>query len=284
VTARPAPVPVTVRAPRLLPVAATTPRRSATLGDALVLGAACYLVLHLTDLVARGNPHLLLRAQDALDDRGVPPGPAIVTALYGVMFATVTIWLALVRSATPRAWGLRFAREDVPFAFRLGGALGLLATAAVGVTAACLARIRSGEPLRAAVAALAIPVLERPHGALFLAITMVLAAPLAEEALFRGVIYGALRTRLGAPPAAIVQAALFAAWHIPWDPEDLLVPRPEVHVLQYAFGLLAAWTVERRSTLATAIALHAGGNALAIILMMMTTWHPEVLLKVFGVS
>src|SRR5262249_44468950 len=150
-------------------------------------GAACYLVLHLPDLVARGNPELLLRAQDALDDRGVPPAPAIVTALYGIMFAAVTSWLALVRSATPRAWGLRFAREDGPFTFRLAGALGVLATAAVCVAAACLARIRGGEPLRAAVAALTIPVLDRPHGALVLAITMLVAAPLAEEALFRGV-------------------------------------------------------------------------------------------------
>jgi membrane protease YdiL (CAAX protease family) len=238
----------------------------------------------MSDLVAGGNPHLLLRAQDALDVRGVPPGPAIVTALYGVMFAAVTIWLALMRSATPRAWGLRFAREDGPFTFRLGGALGLLATAAVCVAAACLARIRGGEPLRAALAALTMPVLERPRGALFLAITMVVAAPLAEEALFRGVIYGALRTRLEAPPAAIVQAALFAAWHIPWDPENPLVPGPEVHVLQYAFGLIAAWTVERRSSLGPAIALHAGGNALAIILMMMTTWRPEVLLRLFGAA
>jgi membrane protease YdiL (CAAX protease family) len=42
---------------------------------------------------------------------------------------------------------------------------------------------------------------------------VVVAAPVLEEVLFRGIVYGSLRARLGPAPSALLSAALFAAVH-----------------------------------------------------------------------
>jgi membrane protease YdiL (CAAX protease family) len=44
-------------------------------------------------------------------------------------------------------------------------------------------------------------------------VAMVVCAPLIEETLFRGLLYGSLRTRLGMWPSALVSAALFSLAH-----------------------------------------------------------------------
>ena len=84
----------------------------------------------------------------------------------------------------------------------------------------------------------------------------VLVAPVCEELLFRGVIFGSLRARLGFWPAAAASGALFGAIHL-----------SPVHVLPLAvLGVALAWVYERTGSLWTSVGLHAIQNATVMAL------------------
>jgi hypothetical protein len=128
----------------------------------------------------------------------------------------------------------------------LGGALFLVAGGLMAVTALLLpksvvdvfdlSRIFQGPPWeRIAVAAVAA-----------------IAAPLAEEAAFRGYVQSSLGTWLQPRASVIASALLFAAMHL--DP----VRFPAVLVLGLAFG----WLTWRTGSLWPAVAAHAANNGL----------------------
>ena len=95
-----------------------------------------------------------------------------------------------------------------------------------------------------------------------LAANLVVLAPLAEELLFRGWLYTALRARWRFLPSFVVTAAAFAAIH--WDANHLHMLR--VLPLALAVGLLRELTGSIRPT----IALHAAYN-LVIVAITLTT-------------
>ena len=81
----------------------------------------------------------------------------------------------------------------------------------------------------------------------------VLAAPLCEEFIFRGLIYGGLRRSMPATRAMIMSAAIFAVIH------------PPVSMLPvFVLGLCTAWTYERSKTLLAPMLVHALYNAVVI--------------------
>lgn len=78
----------------------------------------------------------------------------------------------------------------------------------------------------------------------------VLAAPLFEEFIFRGLIYGGLRRSMPAAQAMLMSAAVFAVVH------------PPVSMLPvFVLGLCTAWTYERSKTLLGPMLVHAVYNA-----------------------
>ena len=78
----------------------------------------------------------------------------------------------------------------------------------------------------------------------------VLAAPLCEEFIFRGLLQGGLRRSLPAWQAIVFSAALFAIVH------------PSLSMLPVLLlGLCAGWAYERSGTLAAPMLVHAGYNA-----------------------
>ena len=81
----------------------------------------------------------------------------------------------------------------------------------------------------------------------------VLAAPLFEEFIFRGLIFGGLRRMAGALPAALGSAALFAIVH----PPLAMVP-------VFVLGLCAAWAYERSKSLLAPMLVHAAYNAMVL--------------------
>jgi membrane protease YdiL (CAAX protease family) len=81
----------------------------------------------------------------------------------------------------------------------------------------------------------------------------VLAAPLFEEFIFRGLIFGGLRRLMGALPAAAGSAALFAIVHPPLAMAPVFV-----------LGLCAAWAYERSKSLLAPMLVHAAYNALVL--------------------
>ena len=81
-------------------------------------------------------------------------------------------------------------------------------------------------------------------------------APLAEETLFRGYFYGALRTWRGPWPAAILTGIVFGAIHAGSADKVFLLPLA-------IFGIALCLVRERTGSLLPCIALHATNNAIA---------------------
>lgn len=81
-------------------------------------------------------------------------------------------------------------------------------------------------------------------------------APLAEETLFRGYVFGALRNWRGPWPAAILTGIVFGAIHYGSADKVFLVPLA-------IFGVALCLVRERTGSLLPCIALHAINNALA---------------------
>lgn len=82
------------------------------------------------------------------------------------------------------------------------------------------------------------------------------AAPLAEELLFRSVLFGSLRQATGPWGAALVTGGLFGVLHLGAGQDDLI---PAL----VAFGAILALTYHYSGSLYVAIALHAANNAVA---------------------
>lgn len=88
-----------------------------------------------------------------------------------------------------------------------------------------------------------------------------IAAPVAEELLFRGILYRRMRTWLSVGPSALAALLIFAAVH--------------GNLLQalYAFilGALLIWAYERFAKLTAPIILHVSANLISI-LVQQSTW------------
>ena len=92
-------------------------------------------------------------------------------------------------------------------------------------------------------------------------VTLCILAPLAEEIVYRGLVYQGLRAKCGSTQAAVLSALLFGALHF--------------HLVQLCYaavlGLLLAHIVERTGSLIAAAAAHMAAN-LASVLWTETDW------------
>ena len=79
-------------------------------------------------------------------------------------------------------------------------------------------------------------------------------APLAEELLFRGALFGWLRRRLSASLTILLTAALFAGIHM----MPLLLP------ITFLFGVAAGWVRERTGSTLPFFAIHVLNNVLTL--------------------
>lgn len=95
----------------------------------------------------------------------------------------------------------------------------------------------------------------------WLLIASVVAAPVVEEVVFRGLLFPSLRKRWPFWAAALVSAVLFAAVHL------TLILVPALTVL----GLALAWLKERYDSVYPAIVLHGLNNGLAIVILLTLT-------------
>lgn len=95
---------------------------------------------------------------------------------------------------------------------------------------------------------------------LMFAVLVGVLAPIAEEILFRGFLFRALRNGIGVWGGAIVSGLLFGALHIDAATSDRLLQVVPLAVLGISFALLYNWT----GTLYAPIALHATNNSIAV--------------------
>ena len=106
---------------------------------------------------------------------------------------------------------------------------------------------------------------DAPHMTILI---VLLLAPFVEEVLFRGLVFGNLRTK-SRTVAYLVSCLLFALLHV-WQfavvNQDLTY---FLLMIQYLVpGLVLAWVYDYSGTLWTSIGLHAAANALSVWIML----------------
>jgi uncharacterized protein len=82
-------------------------------------------------------------------------------------------------------------------------------------------------------------------------------APAVEELLFRGLLYGYLRSRRGRAFALLISSAVFAALHL----------IPALMPSLFLFGLVLAVVYERYGSLYPCVVLHALNNAIIFVVL-----------------
>jgi len=99
-----------------------------------------------------------------------------------------------------------------------------------------------------------------PVAVALLVLMAVIMAPLLEEVIFRGLLFGSLRLKMGFWPAGLVSAGMFSGVHFLQTQGYL--PALVVIIL---LGLLLAWVKELSRSLWPAVLFHAGFNMMALL-------------------
>lgn len=219
---------------------------------------------------------LLLVGGGASQDEALP---ALVVFSPIALFVVTALWLRVrYGAASLRAAGRVRPR---PADIAVGVGLGVLCFVAQRVIVAVIALVagRYGLGLPEVQEAFRV-IAENPETAPLLLLTAVLLAPLAEELLFRGVLFQGLyyppptAAQEDRPPrrrfwlAALVSAGLFTLAHL-GEPGGWLA-----NVIVVAgilpLGVAFAWILARRGSLLTVVATHASYNAIGVALLMFT--------------
>jgi membrane protease YdiL (CAAX protease family) len=96
-------------------------------------------------------------------------------------------------------------------------------------------------------------------GALGLIVAVAVIAPIGEEILFRGFLYGALRNRLGTGAAATIAGLMFGCAHLNTTPDSWQIVPPLAF-----FGIAQCLLYERTGSILPCIATHMLMNGIAI--------------------
>jgi membrane protease YdiL (CAAX protease family) len=177
----------------------------------------------------------------------------------GLILSAVPLLVAALWAFPRQPWGS-------PFTFspgKIGPRLILLSLAGlVGIQVfeqfyEWLAKLFTGKPLPDQVVVLLFGEGGKNVTWLLL-VAVVVMGPLAEEILFRGLLFGALRKRFSAYWTVIITAALFAFVHL-----QLAFFLP-----LFAFGLLLGWLRQRSGNLALPCLLHCINNCGALLIVL----------------
>lgn len=186
------------------------------------------------------------------------PFAALISAMVGLMAVQALLgWLSP-------------ARVPVVTAARLGGDPAIPWAVATTAGLRALTLLLPTMLAAALLSALLLPQTDQLHAAVDLSLARsdavgliamglaaVVVAPLAEELLFRGIVFRQIRQRLGFAPALLTSSLLFAVMH--GDPSQMLT----YSVLGGGFALGYAWT----GSLWTPVIMHAVWNLATVVLM-----------------
>lgn len=95
-------------------------------------------------------------------------------------------------------------------------------------------------------------------------VTLVIIAPFAEEALFRGYLFGKLRGYVSFWSAALLTSALFALAHGQWN----------VALDTFVLGMVLAWLRDTTGSIWAGVLLHSIKNAVAFYILFV---NPSIL-------
>ena len=191
----------------------------------------------------------------------------LLIALSPVVSLTATVlWLQVRYGGRLRAlMGQRAPRlSDVG----IGVGIGLLCLLGQRIIALGIAAVAEGLGAELPVVQETFRMIaQRPGAVPLFVVTTVVLAPLAEEVLFRGVLFQGLRQRTGFWVAALVSAALFTLPHLAEGGGVFASGVISSGILP--LGVVFAALVERRRSLAPAIVAHATYNAIGVAVLIL---------------
>lgn len=178
---------------------------------------------------------------------------------------TLTVLILWLRTAHPR-WAEVIGWPDRSGVLRelaIGAGLGILVRIAAGIlaaTAVIVLRDAADQPVN-------LPTQISPDitgwGLVSFAVFAVIAAPVLEEFVFRGLLFRSIADRHGFWAGAIVSAVAFGAFHLLTPGEGLDVLALGITHVGTGLGLAAIY--RRRKNLVASIAGHAVFNLIAVI-------------------
>jgi membrane protease YdiL (CAAX protease family) len=180
-----------------------------------------------------------------------------VAVLEGAVGFWVIVWARVRHRATPALLGLRVRMADLGVG-ALAGLLGVVVTAAITQVVLALAREIVGGGVKAPEQ---LPSDLDGTGPILLAgLVVVVVAPVAEELLFRGFIYQALRRWRGVTQAMLLSAGWFAVAHL----------APVIMPAIFVLGVILAYVFEHRGSLAATATAHAVYNLVGFVVILTT--------------
>ena len=190
---------------------------------------------------------------------GTPSLAGAIVLLMSTQAALLLVtWLFVL---APRALSGALERGGPIGAVLAGVGWGVLAW--LGASALTLAIVvlmdRLGIPPEVPVAEQAVALLDP----VVVVVAVVILAPIAEEAFFRGVAFNAWLRERGVRFAYLASAALFAVIHA-----SLVSLLPI-----FALGLALAWVYRRTRSLLAPIAMHATVNAISVTLALLVRYE-----------
>jgi membrane protease YdiL (CAAX protease family) len=173
----------------------------------------------------------------------------------------VVLWVRYVNRGPLVALGLpRQPLGDATAGIFTGVGLVLLGTLALALARAAATSILGHAPPSAEQVQSCV----RGPALAFLAPVVILAAPLGEEAFFRGFLYKSLRNRLSVWPAALISALAFGAVHYAGPGFLVLIPG------LFLVGVGLALVYERRQSLLASAAAHATFNLVGYLFIVLS--------------
>lgn len=228
---------ITTPAPRL---------REVLLVLALVLALFGFAVAGYV-LLRRSAPAVL--AFWSLDGR-----PAILLLPLEGVVISLSVWLGLLRPGPEKRLVLGMVPLDA--AWRHRSILAGIALFIAAIGAALLLQALLDRPLRAPTAEDLGLVGASPMRFAFILLMGGYFVPLAEELLFRGVIFRWLLEKLGFALAALLSGALFGALHFGSGSDHIWVP--------FAYGLVFAWLYFRTGSIWAPVFAHRTTNSISL--------------------
>ena len=173
------------------------------------------------------------------------------------LLVTVLLWVRLVHKQRPRALGFK---SFTPANVGIGVAVGLAGIFVAGIISLIQASIIQSFTHKTVEAPKQISLQHNPQtvAIAIIAVSVVLLAPLAEEAFFRGFIFRRLAQRYKVGIAIVVSAAIFGLSHL----------IPLIMLPIFGLGVLLAAIVRARKSIVPSIFAHMTFNGIQIVILI----------------
>jgi hypothetical protein len=189
-------------------------------------------------------------------------GLLIATVSNAVTLAALVVWLRTAHPAWARIIGWP-DRSGVVRELAVGAGLGIVVRIASAMVAAGVVLVLRGASDRSVDLPEQVSTDLAGWGLAIFAIFAVVAAPVLEEFVFRGLLFRSIADRNGFWAGAIVSAVAFGAFHLltPGDGLDVLA----LGLTHVGTGIGLAWIYWTRRNLLASIAGHAVFNLIAVV-------------------